>query len=302
LFRRFRAESSSFRRLTIEFLTANSSSLPERRIQARGPATSPTAPELTFSPAGLYVRSLWEGITTPGHGFGTLVDAARRHVLEPVAAAFKRRIAFRWLYEEPTSTPFVLFPLHWAKDAQITVREWPYRDQIALIENLARSIPIDTRLLVKEHPIAPGAMSVRQVRRIRSLGNVGLVPPSIPARQLIPRSQCVVVINSTAGLESLALGKPTVALGRTFYTGLGLTHDVTDMRDLPSVVGEAINGSAPDPETVEDLIGCLLDSTYRVTPHQYDMSEGNMSAAAQAVVDVLTAQAGGIQPIARPIL
>jgi hypothetical protein len=110
------------------------------------------------------------------------------------------------------------------------------------------------------------------------------------------------VINSTAGLESLALGKPTVALGRTFYTGLGLTHDVTDMRDLPSVVGEAINGSAPDPETVEDLIGCLLDSTYRVTPHQYDMSEGNMSAAAQAVVDVLTAQAGGIQPIARPIL
>jgi hypothetical protein len=227
---------------------------------------------------------------TRGQGPGALIDAARRHVLEPATSRFRRTIAFRRAYEDPGSAPFVLFPLHWPKDAQITVREWLYRDQIALVENIARSIPIDTRLLVKEHPIAPGTLSVRQVRRMRALGNVGLVHPSISARELIPRSRCVVVINSTAGLESLALGMPTVALGRTFYTGLGLTYDVTDIRELPDVLSEAMTGSGPDTESVEDLIACLLDRAYQVTPHQYDMSEDNMLAAAQAVLEVLAAR------------
>ena len=55
------------------------------------------------------------------------------------------------IYEIP-DTPFIFFPLHLEPERTLLMKAPFYTNQLSLIENIAKSIPIGYKLLVKEHP------------------------------------------------------------------------------------------------------------------------------------------------------
>ena len=127
---------------------------------------------------------------------------------------------------------FFLLPLQLDSDYQIRVHSpfagvRPFLERA--LESFARSAPDGVRLLVKLHPLDSGfGYWRRTVGEIAaSLGiaeRVGFIDGGdLPS--LIAASRGVLVVNSTVGMLSLDMGRPTMALGTAIYAIPGLTHD-----------------------------------------------------------------------------
>jgi hypothetical protein len=109
-----------------------------------------------------------------------------------------------------------------------------YANQVALVENISKSLPLGYTLVVKEHPWGRGARPVWQYRHLAGLYNVRFC--DAPSKEIIRHVEAVIAISGTVGFESLVLEKPTVVLGRTFFTHCDLLYVVKAIQDLPAVL------------------------------------------------------------------
>lgn len=187
--------------------------------------------------------------------------------------------------KSPPARPAVLYPLHASFDSQLTIRGEAYRNQVALAEHVADSLPYGFDLWIKPHPFAADIPLRRLVALQRRVRNLKLVHPQVPLRQLLRHVSALVTINSTAGFEALAAGVPVVALGRSHYWGRGLTHDVSSTTELPYVLPRAIHGPPPDRSDVERLIAYLNRAGYEMPMMGADGSAENAARFGDAVID-----------------
>lgn len=109
-----------------------------------------------------------------------------------------------------------------------------YANQIALVENISKSLPLGYTLVVKEHPWGRGARPTWQYRHLSGLYNVRFC--DAPSKDIITRVDAVIGISGTVGFEALVLDKPTIILGRSFFTHCDLFYQVSCVQDLPGVL------------------------------------------------------------------
>lgn len=174
---------------------------------------------------------------------------------------YLRAVYYRKYYQQPDlQAPYVFFPLQFPAESQLSVLGFRYYQQETVVETLARFLPEGYSLYVKEHPRHLGVTPLHSIRRIASLSNVILVPPMFNTHELIENSRAVAVINSTVGFESLIYGKSVVAFARPFYTGFGLTYDVSEADDLGAVLLEATQ-TGQDEETILQFVAATWAAT-----------------------------------------
>lgn len=109
-----------------------------------------------------------------------------------------------------------------------------YANQIALVENISKSLPLGYTLIVKEHPWGRGARPAWQYRHLAGLYNVRFF--DAPSKEIISRVEAVIAISGTVGFEGVALDKPTVILGRSFFTHCDLFYRIGSVQELPAVL------------------------------------------------------------------
>jgi hypothetical protein len=126
---------------------------------------------------------------------------------------------------------YVYFPLQVDPEASTMVCA-PYQtNQLALVEDLAKAMPVGFKLLVKEHVPMLGARPSGFYERIRLMPEVVLVDPFTDNYQLISNARLVVTITGTVGWESIALKKPALIFGECQYVGFTQGHRVFDARN-----------------------------------------------------------------------
>jgi hypothetical protein len=123
----------------------------------------------------------------------------------------------------------VFFALHFQPEQSTLVGGIYYANQVSLIESLAKSLPLDYTLVIKEHPAGRGARPAWQYRHLASFPNV--IFCDAPSKSIAAQVAAVVTINGTIGLEAMALDKPTIVLGRSFF-------DYADVLYKPASVNE----------------------------------------------------------------
>lgn len=225
----------------------------------------------------------------PGSANVHLATFARDYALQRARLVLLSRTATA----APRGERLIFYPLHGAGDSQITIRGDAYRDQLALVELLAASLPFGYRLLVKPHPIFAGEVEVRRLRRVlRRRPNVELVSAGVHAHELLRRVAAVVCVNSTTGFEALMFGLPVVTLGKSMYRGRGLTFDVVDPAELPAALAAAVRSSGPDRGAVERLLAYLYSVSDPVTPMYRDLGDENARRFAETLAHRLL----GISP------
>ncbi|MDD3731032.1 MAG: hypothetical protein PHU88_01510 [candidate division Zixibacteria bacterium] len=112
---------------------------------------------------------------------------------------------------------YYIFPLHLQPEAStLVLSEW-YVDQLNTIQNIARALPADRLLYVKEHKSALGRHSMKFYRAVKALYNVRLIAYDADPAALIRHSSGVIVLSSTMGWEALLLKKPVYVLGTVYY-------------------------------------------------------------------------------------
>ena len=200
------------------------------------------------------------------------------------------------IWEKPAGgEKFVLFPLQYQPEASTQVLAPFYLDQAAVIENIARSLPVGCRLYVKEHVPCVGMRPVSFYRRILRIPNVRLISPWADTYQLIRDSLAVAAITSTVGWETILCGKPIILFGRVFYDIYDPIFKVEDIAKLPDIVKDAIESREPNKELLLKFITAILGSTYEgeiAMPMEYTYSDRNVENLCAAIAR----EAKGVYP------
>ena len=85
---------------------------------------------------------------------------------------------------------------------------------------IARSLPSNVFLLVKEHKVAIGRHSKGFYEEIAGIPNTFLVDMDTNPHEIIDQSQFVATISGTAGLEALCHGKKVLLFGDVCFKDL----------------------------------------------------------------------------------
>lgn len=133
---------------------------------------------------------------------------------------------------------FVFVPLHYQPEASTLVCAPMYEKQIFLIDSLAKSIPADTLIYVKEHYAFLGHKKISFYRELYKYPNVRLINPWYDSHTLIKHSEAVVVLTGTAGFEAVLYRKPVILLGRIFYEN---APGVIKLSNIFNSYGDALN-------------------------------------------------------------
>lgn len=206
---------------------------PEERAEAQGFRDKfTTKPE---KPPGMATRALVPGIGVDDAKHFWL--AASRYLGDPgdptstaPARALKQRVQrvarIRWAdavgtFEQPVAgEKYVIYPIHFQPEASTLVQAPMYLDQAALIQDIARSLPIGHRLYVKEHVANRGRRPMAFYDALRAIPSVRLIGPDADTWSLIQGASAIAVITGTMGWEGVLFGKPVITFGDVFMNVL----------------------------------------------------------------------------------
>jgi hypothetical protein len=119
-----------------------------------------------------------------------------------------------------------------------------YHEQNAGIERIARDLLDDPQIKIylRVHPNLTGRDNT-QNRGIRDLltnriANLEVIPPDSPINtySLIRNADAVISFGSTAGVEAVYMGKPSILIGPGFYKGLDVCHVPSSHDDLIALI------------------------------------------------------------------
>ena len=162
---------------------------------------------------------------------------------------------------------FCFYPLHTEPEVSIQVLGRPYhKNQIELLRNIAASLPLGMKLLVKEHPRSIGLRSLNFYKRLLEIPNLFFIDPIVNSLKIVKRSEFIAIISSTIGLESLIIGKPILVLGHPKYAELfekGLVR-CYNLFELPLRIIETLNIKKIDEEEIISSLGALIEGSVQV--------------------------------------
>ncbi len=201
------------------------------------------------------------------------------------------------LFEQPKQGErYLLFPIHYQPEASTLIRGLYYLDQPTLIDDIAKSLPVGTRLYVKEHYANRGRRPASFYYRIRSTHSVRLLGPDASAWDLIQGSDGVITITSRMGWEGILAEKPVFTFGETFYNCFPLvTRLGTKPKDeWPLVMRETLDSFRPDSELLLKYIAALQAALFpgfkgNALTFPWVMDSDNIHKLVHAVQSVLEA-------------
>lgn len=177
---------------------------------------------------------------------------------------------------------FLYFPLATEPEARILTTSPFYTNQISLIENIAKSIPIDYLLYVKEHPVQELKTwrAIDDYKKIINIPNVRLVHPSVNNRDLISKSQGVIAISGGTGFEALFYKKPVILFVDEYYDVLSMVTKVKTFDTLPNDIRHALSNFKFSVNELNAFMHVFNSQTLSV-PYHSIMNDGSIIAAIQ---------------------
>ncbi|MBW3003607.1 hypothetical protein KY337_03525 [Candidatus Woesearchaeota archaeon] len=167
------------------------------------------------------------------------------------------------LFESPVQgEKFIFFPLHFQPEAATLIYGKWYENQINLIENIAKAMPLGYKLYVKEHSFGFGNRTLKFYNEIKKLPNVRLISPYTNTVDLIKKSSLIVTITGTVGWEGCLFKKKVLTFGDVFYNLFDEVIKVKNIRDLPQLIEDNLDSEIKSDDLIL-FVAAVLKSSYR---------------------------------------
>jgi hypothetical protein len=159
---------------------------------------------------------------------------------------------------------YVLYPIHFQPEASTLVQAPMYLDQVALLEDMAKSLPVGYRLYVKEHLSNRGRRPLDFYAAIRRIPAVRLLGPDTDTWSLIRNASAIAVITGTMGWEGLLFGKPVITFGDVFYNSVPHTYraSLVPKDGWYELFQRALTDHKPDEETLLAYVAAMHEGSY----------------------------------------
>jgi hypothetical protein len=190
---------------------------------------------------------------------------------------------------------YVFFPLHTEPEVSLLVYGRPYVNQIDVLRMLAMNLPVDTILVVKEHPWMVGKRSLSAYQKMLDIPRVRFADPALEARTLVKGADLVAVITGSVALEAVMLGKPVITFGDCPYNLLPdtMVRRCTDPRHLQILLRDAIAEHETDEKALLAYVSAVFESSVSVNLYSVLLGKSNVhterSAAYAEEIDKLAA-------------
>ena len=141
-------------------------------------------------------------------------------------------------YKEVDDDKIIFFPLQVEPERNVSLVAPYYSNQINLIINIAKSLPIGYKLYVKEHFNMKLRFwrNISDYKKIIELPNVKLLHPSVNTQEILKKSSLVITISSTVGLEAAYHNVPSITLVKMIYSMLQSVFFVKNFHDLSHTI------------------------------------------------------------------
>jgi len=171
-------------------------------------------------------------------------------------------IGFQRLYEPTRPTEdYAFFPLHYEPEISLLMFAPFWTDQINLIRQIAKSLPLHFKLYVKEHPAMLGYRPYNYYRELKKIPNVKLIDPTVSPFDIIRNAKLVTAITSTIGWEAILLKKPVITFGDVSYNKLSSVKHCHDIERLPFLVKEQLEKFNYNESELINFIGAILEES-----------------------------------------
>jgi len=163
---------------------------------------------------------------------------------------------------------FIYYPLHVEPERSISIDSPIHNNQLDIITNIAKSIPIGYKLLVKEHPTQRvyAWRDIKYYNELMKLPNVRLLHPSVNPDEIYKKCSLVVTIRGTSGLESAFYDKPSVVFTETIYSQLPHVHKLNNLEELPYSIKTSL-GKEIDMQTIKEFLKKIYHNSFEFDPN-----------------------------------
>lgn len=224
------------------------------------------AAQLSFLAPLNFVRSvrwfghlIYEHLTTPYKRDYSYIPPGY-YLLDRFKRKLRNAIGVEDLYEkfEPKDD-FVFFPLHYEPEVSLLLLAPYATDQLNVIKQIARSLPVTYKLVVKEHPLMVIYRPRSFYKELKKIPNVKLINPSIPSWHIIPHAKLITTITGSAGWEGMLFKKPVISFGDQFYNVLSMVKRSRDYEQLPHLIKMQLENFKYDEEELLQYIAGVLE-------------------------------------------
>ena len=177
-----------------------------------------------------------------------------------------------------TGLRYVFFPLHTEPEVSLLVYGRPYVNQIEIIRMLAMSLPVDTVLVVKEHPWMVGKRSLAAYQKMLEIPRVRFADPALEARTLVQQADLVAVVTGSVALEAAMLDKPVITFGDCPYNLLpdSMVRRCDDPRRLQVLIRQAIEQHRTDEDALHAYVSAVFDTSVGVNLYSVLLGKANV--------------------------
>jgi hypothetical protein len=182
---------------------------------------------------------------------------------------------YKGLYDKAVQEDYAYFSLHSEPEALPMLLAPFYTDQLWLIKQVARSLPVHYKLYVKDHPRMIGKRTRFYYRELKKIPSVKLMDPLTSSIDLIQKSKLVFAITGTASWEATLLKKPSVVFSKVFYSHLPMVKICENIQDLPKIIQEQINKCEYQEEEWINFIAAIYKESAELDlPQIWDVEGG----------------------------
>ena len=239
------------------------------------------------------------GRIIPKFSFQQLADKAKKvmngETFLPALIKIYNRISSKKYFSKSLPEGKILsYFLQMTPEASMCSQVPEYADQEYLIEIAIRG-KYGYSIAIKEHPACFGNRQSQFYKELSLLPNVVLLPPSFPTRDLILKSEAVIVATGTTpGLESIATGVPVICLGKPYFN----ISKNTISCEKPEDVWKALGAIEYREEERHKFMAAMHQATYEHpqfdTPEDFELGLGIGKVMSKALDDEITLYEAGV--------
>lgn len=186
-----------------------------------------------------------------------LIDGLKRKI--------RNLIGVNDLYDKPDwNENFTFFPLQFEPESGLLHVAYFKTNQLEVIRQVARSLPVGYKLYVKEHPTMVMYRPRSFYRELKKNPNVKLLNPTTNGFDIISRAKLITTISSSCGWEATLLKKPVITFGQAFYNQLSFIKKCRAFEDLPQLVKEQLENFDYNENELENYLIKIFESSAAV--------------------------------------
>ena len=169
---------------------------------------------------------------------------------------------------------YIYYPLHRTPEGSTQLNGNTFMDQFFLIQSLSKNLPINYKLLIKEHPsmIEAHSRGNKFYEEVSKLPNVEILDFNLSGTEVVKKSKLIVVLDGSSAIEALLLGIPVLTMANFLYSFLGLSVENKNLSNLNEDIVKALNLKNINPKVREKKIKKLL---HFIINKGFDLREPN---------------------------